>query len=170
MPNAIEISHIAVSSLAPAEITPTMARSEVEWYTLEVSVENTSATPLYAISEIRHIHYDAGKRLLIVELSEPDAPESRAVVDLPTPPSYSVVEPGERATLASRLSSPITWVEESPEGQRRPVHVRFGEDVDAVECIVAYNAEPPARVDLTAIESPAPSPGWAVVSDTASLG
>lgn len=168
MSDAIEISQIVISPLVSRE-PPGKAPPDVEWYALEVLVKNTSALPMCVISEIRRLRYDAERRLLVVGLTEDDTAETRGVVDLPEPPSYTVIEPGEQRTLTNRLSSPITWVEESFEGLRRPVHVWIEQDVDTIECVVAYNAEPLAPRNLAAIEAPAQRPRWALASRAMAL-
>ena len=161
MADAIEISDIVLSPLSPEEITPTMARLPLEWYTLDVSVTNRSETALSVISEIRNLRYEAERRLLVVELSERELTEPRRLEPV-NPPSWVVVEPSERTTLTIRLLSPITWLEETPAGERQPLHVSLTEDIDAIECIVGYSeARPPAAFDPTAFEPPPPR-SWAV--------
>ena len=95
-------------------------------------------------------------------LSERESTEPRSVVGLPVPPRYTAVGPREETTLASRLSSPITFLATSPEGGSRPSRVRIAEDIDTIECVVAYNAHPPpTHLNLTAREAPNPWEGWA---------
>jgi len=166
--DAIEITDIVLSPLSSEEITPTMARLPFDWYTLDVSVTNRSETTLYVISEIRNLRYEAERRLLVLELSEREPPESRRLRPV-RPSSWVVVEPSERATLTNRLSSPLTWIEETPAGERRPLHVSLTEDVDMIECVAGYSAdEPPPAFDLTATESP-PAHSWVTVRTTTLL-
>ncbi|MGB7926384.1 MAG: hypothetical protein WCF57_24295 [Pyrinomonadaceae bacterium] len=156
MSESIEIRDIRLTDMASEQMTPVMAQSGVSWYNLTITVKNMSdVTPIHVMSDIRRIHYDASRRVLLVQLSEHDMPDARRVVGLPMPPRYRVIEPCEEVTLTHPLSSPITFLEELPDGARRPYFVRIAEDVDTIECTVAYDTEPPApAVDLTSTKVP----------------
>lgn len=126
------------------------------------------------MSEIGRIDHDAERRLLLVELREDEDEDedaaSRAAVDLPVPASFAAVEPGEERALTNRLSSPITRIEEAPDGSLRAVHIRLGEYVDAVQCAVAYSeTEPPESIDLAATDTPGPTDGWEIATATTTL-
>jgi hypothetical protein len=155
MPESIVIRDIHLPEMDPDQMTRIMpqsrAQSRVRWYDLTVTVKNVSdVVPLYVISGVRWVRYDASRRVLFVQFSEHDVPTARRVVGLPSPPPYTVIDPGEEATLTFRLSSPLPFLEESPEGERRPYFVRVPEDVDTIECAVAYGTDPPAPAgDLT---------------------
>lgn len=154
MPESIEIRDIRLTDMASDQLTPVMARSGVRWYNLKLTVKNMSdVTPIHVMSDIRRIHYDASRRVLLVQLSEPDVPDARHVVGLPMPPRYRVIEPHKEITFTHPLSSPITFLEESPDGTRHSCLVRIDKDVDTIECVIAYNTEPPTpAVDLTSMK------------------
>lgn len=154
MPESIEIRDIRLTDMASEQVTPVMAQSEVRWYNLALTVKNMSdVTPIHVMSDIRRIRYDARRRVLLVQLSEPDLPDARRVVGLPMPPRYRVIEPLEEVTFTHPLSSPITFLQESPDDARRPCFVRIDKDVDTIECIIAYDTEPPTpAVDLASMK------------------
>jgi hypothetical protein len=154
MPESIVIRAIRLPEKDPDQMTRIMRQSRVRWHDLTVTVKNVSdAMPLYVISEIRQIRYDAIRRVLFVRFSEHDVPTARHTLDLPTPPQYTLIGPGEEATLTFGLSSPIAFLEHSPEGELQQHFVRIPEDVDRIECAVAYGTDPPASaVDLTSRE------------------
>ena len=156
MLESIEIRDIRLTDMASDQMTSGMAQSGARWYNLTLTVKNTSDdTPIYVMSDIRRIHYDASRRVLLVQLSEHDVPDASHFVGLPTRPRYRLIEPREEVTLTHPLSSPITFLEESPHGARRPYFVRIAEDVDTIECTVAYDTEPPRpAVDLASTKAP----------------
>jgi hypothetical protein len=174
MSDALEITRIAISPLSPDEITPAMAQHELEWFRLEVSVQNMSDTPLYVISQIRRIRYDAEQRRLRLEFSDDgptfthDASPERRALSPPLPPQYTVVEPGANVTLTNRLTSPIHRIEKSLEGANHVLQIRLEEDVETIECFVAYSVDPPPPINLTATE-PRRSPQLASTSGMTSL-
>lgn len=156
MPESIEIRDIRLTDMASDQMTPGMAQTGASWYNLTLTVKNMSdVTPIHVMSDIRRIHYDAGRRVLLIQLSERNVPDMRRIMGLPMPPRYRVIEPREEVTLTHPLSSPITFLDESSHGARRPYFVRIPEDVDTIECTVAYDTElPEPAVDLTSMEVP----------------
>ena len=151
MPESIEITDVRLTEMEANQMTPVMAQSGVSWYVLTLTLRNQSDEPIHLMSDIRRIRYDGGRRVLVVQLSEHEAPDESPVVSLPMPPRYRAVGAGEETTIVHPLSSPITFLEPSAAGARRPRYVRLAEDVDSIECTVAYEAELPAPViDLTA--------------------
>jgi len=159
MPEAIEITDVRLGEMAPDRMTPAMAQSGVGWYVLTISLRNRSDEPVYLMADIRRIRYDDARRVLEVQLSEHEPLGASAGVRPPLPPRYRVVGAGEMATIVHPLSSPITFLE-SPAAiptlttAARARHVvRLPEDVDAVECTLAYETAPPsAAVNLAASE------------------
>ena len=145
------ITDIRLPQMDAEQMTPAMRRSEVRWHVLTVRVRNPSdVTPLNVIAEVHRIHYDASRRALLLHFNQRDLAADRPSVCLPWPPSYTVVGPGEEATLSYPISSPIAFIEQSPEGERQQYSVRLDEDVDTIECTVAYAPDPPPpAVDLT---------------------
>lgn len=155
MPEAIEITDIRLVEMSADEMTRVMAQSGVSWYRLTLTVRNRSNEPIHLMSDIRRIRYDAGRRVLVMHLSENDAPNENPVVGLPMPPRYRVLGAREETTIVHPLSSPIAFLEISSDGARRPRYVRLTEDVDSVECTVAYETVPPVPViHLTARTAP----------------
>jgi hypothetical protein len=151
MPDVIIIRDIRLPKLDSDRMTPVMRRSGHIWHVLTVTVENVSGvTPFYVMSDIRLIRFDASRRALLLQFSEHDVPVSRRSLKRPVPPRCTVVGPGEKATLTYRLSSPITFLAEAANCERKSYQIRIDEDVDTVECTVAYGTEPLDRaVDLT---------------------
>jgi len=155
MQESIEITDVRLTEMAVDQMTPVMAQSGVSWYRLTLTVRNRSHEPIHLMWDIRRIRYDAGRRVLVVQLSEHDAPNESPMVGLPMPPRYRVIGAREEATIVHPLSSPITFLETSADGARRPRYVRLAEDVNSIECTVAYETEPPPPViDLTARKVP----------------
>lgn len=154
MPEGLVIKDIRLPELDADLMTPVMRRSRHRWHVLTVTVHNASdATPFCVMSDIRKIRFDASRRALLVQFSEEAAPSTGQSLKRPVPPRCLVVGPGEEATLRFRLSSPITFLRESADGEGRHYEVRIDQDVDTVECTVAYGTDPPARtVDLNALE------------------
>jgi hypothetical protein len=152
MPDAIEIKQLRLEQLAANQINAAMARSTVAWYQFTAAVKNVSATPQYVLTEIHRLAYDSKRRTLQVQFSEQDLPAERAVVDVPPPAQYRAIAPGEEVQLGSWLSSPITFMQMTGKGPQTSF-VRIPEDVDAIECTVAYDSEPPLQTfNLAALE------------------
>ncbi|MFD8006989.1 hypothetical protein [Streptomyces mirabilis] len=153
MPDSLVIDNIDFGDVDPEQMTPAMRRSNVRWHTLTISVSNPSATtPFYVIAEPRRIRYDENQRALIIQFSEHDAPppSTPGPLGVPLPPKHIVVRPGEQSWLTYRLSSPITFLEQTAEGGERQRLVRIPEDVDRIEFTVAYDTDaPPQEIDLT---------------------
>jgi hypothetical protein len=151
----IEITDIRLARMEPDQMTPLMAQSGVSWYLLTLKLRNRSNEPIHVISDIRRIKFDEGRRVLIVQLSEHEAPSDTPVATPPLPPQFRLISPGEETTVVHPLSSPITFLEISSDGTRQPRNVRLTEDVDTIECTIAYETDPPAPVvDLTASKIP----------------
>jgi hypothetical protein len=161
MPDNLEIERVGLPEVDRERMSSVMRRSGVRWYSLTVSVKNTSEeTTLYAISDVRRIHYDASRRALLLHFSEHETPAELQTVGIPLPPRYIAVRPGEAAVLTYQLSSPITFVEQPASGEATMSHVAIPDDVDTIECTVAYGTSPPAqRFNLTSREE-APRAQW----------
>lgn len=149
MPTAIEIADVHLTEMTADEMTPLMAQSGVSWYRLAIPVRNRSAAPVHVISDIRRYRRDAGRRTLVLELSE--SPASEPSIRRRVPPRYLTIEAGGQVTLVHPLSSPITFLSIADDGSRQSTYVRIPEDVDSIECVVSYDTEPPPpAADITA--------------------
>jgi len=158
MPDPIEVTDVRLAEMPVGKMTPVMAQSGVNWYQLTMSLRNRSETPLHIMTDIRRIRYDAARRALVVQLSEHDMPSESPILGMPAPPRYKEIKTGEEATILHTLSSPITFLETNPDGARRSREVRIPEDVDSVECTVAYETELP-RLELN-LASRTPRERW----------
>jgi hypothetical protein len=162
MPAQIEITDLRMTPVGAQrtkaaedqQLTPIAAG-----FDLVVTVRNRSeSTTQYVITDVCRMDYDAARRLLSIDFSEHAAPESANSLSLPSSASYTAIEPGREAVISSRVSSKLTFLTESPEGRRAASVVRVPEDVDGIECTVAYGTEPPPqRPDLASLE-PVPDP------------
>jgi hypothetical protein len=93
MQDNLEIERIGLPELDRERMSSVMRRSGARWYSLTVSVKNSSdETTLHAISE---------------------------TVGIPLPPRYVAIRPGEVAVLTYQHSSPITLVEQLAAERRR---------------------------------------------------
>lgn len=160
MPELIQISSVHVTQMVAGQMTPVMAQSGVSWYQVSLTVRNRSDHPIHVMTNLRGIRYDANRRVLILELCEEEKPSERPLVGRPPPPArYRAIGPNEEATITHPLSSPITFLDASPDGTRRTTYVRLGEDVDAIECTMTYERQPPQdAVDLTAARGKVQAP------------
>src|SRR5688500_12925839 len=106
MAETIEIRDIRLTPLEHEQVTRAMSQSRLSWYSLTVTVRNTSdARPLYVMSDIRKIEYDAGRRALRLLLSEDDpGPERPDIASLPLPPGITTIAPGDEARMTFQLS------------------------------------------------------------------
>lgn len=161
MTNELEVSDVKLTEVHPDRLTPAMVQGAAGWYTLAVTVRNATDSPLYVISAIRRMRYDATSRVLDVEFTDrPPSEPSRRPASPVRPPPHRRVEPGESVELTFPLSSPIVFLEVSPDGSRQERQVRLLEDVDTVQVRVAFDREPPARVDLAALRPRDRSGEW----------
>jgi hypothetical protein len=161
MPDHLVIEHITLLEVDRERITPPMRRHDVRWHALTVSVKNTSGEPLYVISEIRHIRYDAARRALVLHFAEHDSPPDSVTNRVPFPPRFTIIRPGETGSLTYQLSSPIAFLERTVEGETQVKHVRIPEDVETIECTVAHAiAPPPQAINLVSAEVPTRWADW----------
>jgi hypothetical protein len=161
MVELVEIKDTKLTPVAPDErLAETQPR--VSWFDLMITLRNASdAGPLYIVSEVCGLRYDAGRRALIVQFSERDAPDRRLSIDLPPPPKYSTVAPDDETAIKYRLASPITFTEVSSDGARTSNSVHIPSDVDVIECAIAYGSTPPPRENNLAALDPLPDRrGW----------
>jgi len=148
----ITITDVRLAAMAAERMTPAMAQSGVGWYELTLSVRNTADEPVYLMVDIRRIRYDGARRVLQVQLSEHEPLAALPGSRPPLPPQYRAIGAGATATIVHPLSSPITFLE-SPGpiptltiAARARNLIRLAEDVDAIECTVAYETAPPPPV------------------------
>jgi hypothetical protein len=161
MPDSIALREVRLSRLDPDRMTAAMRRSGVAWHELTVRVHNPSAaTTVHVISDVRRIHLDATRRALVVHFGEQGVTAGIRSRERPAPLRTIAVEPGEEATLRYRLSSPMTFLIQSNDGEQRSHTVRLEDDVDIVECFVAYGVQPPRPIDLTSHEARRPAREW----------
>lgn len=152
MPNSIIIQDVRVSELDAEKMTAAMHGTGVRWHILSVTVKNASdSTSLYVISVVRSIRYDAIRRALVLQFGEHEVRPPKHSLTRPLPAGYAVVAPKDEVTLTHRLSSRINFIENSLEGPMRQYGVHLPEDVDTLDCRVAYSVSPPAAdANLTA--------------------
>jgi hypothetical protein len=151
MPEPVEVTDVRMVEMPSDRMTPAMAHSGVSWYLLTITLRNRSEAPLHIIGDIRRIRYDAGQRALVVQLSEQQPPSQNPALGMPAPPRYQEIRAGEETSIVHPISSPITFLETNPDGTRRSREVRLPEDVDSVECTIAYETEQPSvEINLAA--------------------
>ena len=153
MREAVDILEVHLAAMPPADLTPAMAHSNVAWYVLTISLRNGSAGPVYLISDIRRIRYDAARRVLEVQLSEHEPLAQGPGVRPPLPPQYRCLGAGEVVTIAHPLSSPITFLDSpaafptAAAAARAWRTVRIPDELAEIECTVAYETAPPSPPD-----------------------
>jgi hypothetical protein len=146
MTGSLIIEQIVLRKAKPERLKSAIQRQDIRWYDLTVQVKNTSGeATLYVISDIRRIQYDAGRRVLSVNFGEHDTPALSVGDRHAFPPKFVAVRAGETALLSSRLSSPVTFFEQTTETGLKLKHVSISDDVDLIECLVAYDTSPPPQ-------------------------
>ena len=162
MPDAVQIAGMRLTPLDREQITRVMAQSANAWYDVTVTVKNHSDTTVYVMSDVRRMHYDGGRRALLLEFAEGDRSETaERISGRPLPPRVTPIAPAEEATVTFRLASPIAFADESPEGGWRPRLIRVPEDVAVIDCAIAYDTTPlPQAVNLASSEPLQEARGW----------
>jgi hypothetical protein len=152
MPEPIQIASVRLVEMPADQMTRVMAQSGVSWYLLTVTLHNPSDAPVYVMADIRRITYQRERRTLDVRWSEEAPPAERRVLGRPRPPRHLAIPAGAETRLTHPLSSPLTFVDTGAENARQSTYVRITEDVDTIECTIAYQTQPPEPVpDLTAL-------------------
>jgi hypothetical protein len=118
-------------------------------YRVLLTVENASAEPLFAVSTIADVSFDADSRLLHLGF-EPgkDYTNPEVMVSHSRSPAFVEVAPNAQATLDAAIFSPITLSTSGPPARHGFVRVSLTDDVDVIEFSVsATNQRPPQGED-----------------------